>query len=210
MIKMYKARSERVFLVSYPSKHVLTLYKISAETLRKWTLEFRDYLSPTANPGAHKSRFYTIDDLQVISLISEQKNMGFKFEEIHANLQSGQRGVAPEIEPAELDRIVKSGDASDLALMNAHLRHNLALAQETLQKAEKRLELLQEAQQAKAVAEAQLETLKESHEREVDGLRQSITELNDQLRKMAQDSAQQYSKGFQEGWQLRGNNDGSE
>ena len=194
--------------MSYQSKHVATLYNISQETLRKWTIEFKDYLSDSANPGTHKQRFYTVADLEVIALIAEQKKAAYTFEEIHAALLNGQRGQAPELQPEELEAISRTDDDTQLAIQNAHLRHNLALAQEALKKAEERLQALREAQQAKAVAEAQLEALKASHSAEVDTLRGLIDDLNTQLREIAKEAGKQYSEGFKDGWKERNETSG--
>ena len=190
--------------MSYQSKHLVALYKIAPETLRQWTLEFQEYLSPTANPGANKQRFYTVSDLEILSLVSEQKRAGFTYEEIHLSLKSGQRGVAPDLEPHELEEIVGSDEDTQLSIQVHHLQHNLALAQTALKKAEERLQEMQAIQEKANRLEAQLETTEKHHHAEIEGLRLTIKDLTDQIRQIAAGAGEQYAKGFQEGWKQRG------
>src|SRR5690348_3968566 len=91
--------------MAYSSRQIAALYSVSIETIRVWTLEFAEYLSPTAQPGRNKNRVYTVTDLEVLSLVAELKNQGKVFSDIHLALKAGQRGAAPILEPQEIQAI---------------------------------------------------------------------------------------------------------
>lgn len=81
---------------------VAAYYKRTEQTIRAWAREFSRHFSPTANPGSGKGRTYTIEDLQVIGLIAEMKDRNATYEEIHAALDSGQRGDPPNLSVDDL------------------------------------------------------------------------------------------------------------
>jgi DNA-binding transcriptional MerR regulator len=92
--------------IFYSSQHVATLYNITVETVRSWSEEFNDYLSPTANPGHRRTRLFSPDDMEVFALISQMKQQGQTFNDIHASLQAGQRGQPPELPPDTVQSVV--------------------------------------------------------------------------------------------------------
>jgi DNA-binding transcriptional MerR regulator len=193
--------------MSYQSKHLVTLFKIAPETLRQWTLEFKKYLSPTANPGANKQRFYIVEDVQVLGLVSEQKNAGFTYEEIHASLENGSRIDPPNLTPDEMAEIVGSDEGNQLAIQVSQLQHKLALSQDALNKAEVRLAEMKTLQEEKIRLEVELKSADKYHGAEVSRLQTTIDRLNDQMQQLTGQAGETYAKGFQEGWKLRGNND---
>lgn len=70
---------------------------IAKETIRQWSIEFAEYLSPSASPSEKgKHRLYNDDDWTVFSLVAEMKDRGVTFEEIHLALKNGQRGELPD------------------------------------------------------------------------------------------------------------------
>ncbi len=81
--------------LTYSSRHIASLFKISRETVRVWSREFSAYLSPTAQPEPGRHRNFTDEDLRVFSLVSDMKNRGSVYEDIHAALAAGQRGDPP-------------------------------------------------------------------------------------------------------------------
>lgn len=83
----------------YTTLQVATTFRTTRETARHWSLEFREYLSPTANPGRGRDRLFTEDDLRVLSLVSEYKRAGRTFQDIHVALKAGQRGSIPDLAP---------------------------------------------------------------------------------------------------------------
>lgn len=91
----------------YTVKQLSQLYSVAIETIRKQSIEFRDFLSPTANPGDSRTRLYVDSDLEIFSLIVDMKSKGRLYADIKAALANGQRGTPPdtsaivEIQPTE-------------------------------------------------------------------------------------------------------------
>ena len=82
----------------YTPKHIEAAFGISSATVRNWSAEFTRHLSPTARPGKNKHRTYTDDDLSVFVLVSQMKNEGSTFADIHVALDAGQRGELPDMD----------------------------------------------------------------------------------------------------------------
>lgn len=83
--------------MEYKSQDVQRTYDVSAETVRTWSDEFREYLSDGANPGTGKHRLFTEDDLSVFALVAETKDRGGTYAEAHLSLKAGYRGTIPTI-----------------------------------------------------------------------------------------------------------------
>lgn len=101
---------------------------VSAQTIRRWTDEFADYLSGAALPDSGKNRRYTEDDLAVFALVNGMKDLGYTFEDIHASLAAGQRGQV------ELDKQIEQSS------------NKLELLQMELSRAKARIEELERAE----------------------------------------------------------------
>lgn len=87
--------------MSYSTKHLVSMFSVSHQTIKNYAQEFAAYLSPTATPEKNHARVYTDEDLRVLDLVVTAKKAGRRYEEIHAMLQSGQRGDVPDM-PANL------------------------------------------------------------------------------------------------------------
>lgn len=81
--------------------HLARLFGVSQQTIRQWSNEFQTYLSMRANPGKSRVRSFTNDDLPVLALISQMKELGYTYQEIHAALNNGERGEAPSLNGLE-------------------------------------------------------------------------------------------------------------
>lgn len=79
----------------YTATQASQLFNVSRETVRRWSSEFKAFLSPTANPAKDRQRAFTDADMEVFALIAEMKLQGRLFEDIRAALGAGQRGSAP-------------------------------------------------------------------------------------------------------------------
>lgn len=79
----------------YTTKDLIQTFSISHETAKNWAGEFARYLSPTATPPAGHRRAFTDEDMTVFALVSEFKTRGLTYADIHAALQTGQRGQVP-------------------------------------------------------------------------------------------------------------------
>lgn len=91
------------YMAQYTTKHVTDLFLVSHETVKNWSQEFADYLSPSATPPAGTKRVFTDDDLRVFSLVSDYKKRGLTYSDAQVALKSGQRGEVPA--PTALDRL---------------------------------------------------------------------------------------------------------
>lgn len=96
----------------YQNKHIQGLFNISAPTVRTWADEFSEYLSPSANPPAHKTRYFTDEDVQVFATVSRMRDERASTDEIQTALADGIRDSLPVNLPKELIDIT----ASDMGL----------------------------------------------------------------------------------------------
>jgi transposase len=81
----------------YSSQDLATLLNVSQESIRKWCIEFEAHLSPTANPGAGRTRYVTEEDIKVLSYIAERRAKGAGYSIVHSELENGQRGILPDM-----------------------------------------------------------------------------------------------------------------
>ena len=81
--------------MKYTTQHAQALFNVSHTTIKNWCAEFADYLSPSARPEPGHQRQFMEDDLRVLALVAEMKNRAATFDDIHAALKIGQRGVLP-------------------------------------------------------------------------------------------------------------------
>jgi len=66
-------------------------FDVQPNTVRRWTAEFSDYLSPEACPEAGETRRFNEDDARVMSLVGQMRAERKPFAEIHAALLAGER-----------------------------------------------------------------------------------------------------------------------
>lgn len=108
-------------LDAYTTKQIATLYGVTVETVRLWSEEFNEYLSPTANPGRYKTRYFTDEDMGVVTLVAESKKEGLTYTEIHAALKIGDRGISPPLAPEDIRALSISSQDQRLSLRIEHL-----------------------------------------------------------------------------------------
>ena len=128
------------------------------------------------------------------------------YEDIHANLASGQRGSSPDIEPDQVQAIVSSDAETRLSLENDRLKVAMVEAKSALQKAETDLAKLREVEDKTIRLEAQLEAermarqqLAEQQETHRKELQAQIALLQEQVKELALQAGREYAKGFIEG-----------
>jgi DNA-binding transcriptional MerR regulator len=63
-------------------------------------------MSVSANPGTGRHRQFTEDDMAVLSLVAQMKRDNMIFADIHASLESGQRGNPPLLPVSEVEALV--------------------------------------------------------------------------------------------------------
>ncbi len=76
-------------------------FGVTPSTLRNWTGEFSDHLSPLANPGKGKNRTYSQEDAEIITLVAEMRGQAAKYADIHAALEAGDIGQWPPFRPED-------------------------------------------------------------------------------------------------------------
>jgi len=124
-----------------------TLFNVSREAIRQYSLKFAEFLSPVARPEQGRQRMFTPPDLEVISLVVSLKAEGKIFDDIYAALRNGQRGDIPEMDRG----IIPRSDSNEMMLSNrileltAELHSNkgqIELLKEQLRETQARLERL--------------------------------------------------------------------
>jgi DNA-binding transcriptional MerR regulator len=64
-------------------------FNVTSSTLRNWSAEFADYLSPQANPPKGQRRVYSDEDAAVLALVAIERSDKRPYAEIHAALADG-------------------------------------------------------------------------------------------------------------------------
>lgn len=95
------------------------LFKVSHQTVRRWSSEFERYLSSSATPPVGEMRLFTDGDLSVFALVAQVKNKGGTYEDAHARLRAGERGEIPQESPTDQQKQVVM---NQLAIQNKELR----------------------------------------------------------------------------------------
>lgn len=144
---------------------------VSGTTIRGWTREYADYLSPSANPPAGQARQFDEDDLAVFATIATLRDQLVTTAEIRGALDAGRRLEPvrpPEEEPATAEQ--PTGDqsaataAGALAIwsqqVNALQAKNEILSDRLIE-AERRIA---DERVARAAAERELEILRALYE----------------------------------------------
>lgn len=78
--------------MAYKRLQVAQHFERDTETIRRWSIEFSQYLSHTANAQGRNKSFYTDTDMQTLSLIRDMYDKGSSVEDIHIALKTGQKG----------------------------------------------------------------------------------------------------------------------
>lgn len=155
--------------MSYTTKQLYSVFKVSHQTIKNWASEFADYLSPTATPETNKRRVYTDDDVRVFDLVSRLKKEGKVYEEIRGALGAGQRGDLPDM-PHE---IVAVSNGSALAMAHQHIMQLQA-----------EIEILKGERDRRLAAEGQVMLLERQLERtqdKLDDMREQVVQLKMKL-----------------------------
>lgn len=117
------------------------LFNCTRETIRAWSIEFKTYLTPGANPRSNQKRIFTEKDLRVLALVSELKDAGKLYSDIHEALGAGQRHDPPDTSSALAP--VERGKIATLQTEVAGYRQALTVALEDSQRKAGQIELLE-------------------------------------------------------------------
>lgn len=173
----------------YTSKHLAALFHVTVETIRLWAIEFASYLSPTAQPGTKKPRYFTQSDLDTLTLVADMKAHGKTFTEIHATLQAGQRGNATVQSPDDID---------DLTAPDATERLAMELRSTRQQLTEMRAELDRQRQVAEQVTVTREENIRLTARMEA--IEQERVRLEQRIDELITAQTQAYAQGFKDGF----------
>ncbi len=171
--------------MAYTTNDLRTIFNVAPETIRNWTREFARHLSVTANPETGRTRFYTDDDIKVLDLVNKMREDSSAYEEIHAALDAGQLGAAPNVSPEELKSIVTGETEKKLSLEIQMLRRQLAVSETQLQ-------------ELSAVKEKniRLDTEKEAERRRADELSAQLREAQTKLEGLYREVGRAYHEGY--------------
>lgn len=178
----------------YSIRDVATLYGITTENARQWAIEFAPYLSPTASPGEGQKRAFTDEDMEVFDLVAKSKKAKRTFEDIHAALQSGQRGVAPQLPPADIQALAMVEGERRLAAQVDRLSGLLSDRTQQLDQLKAELEEAKKAQVEAASLKAKVDYLEADRQQ----LQAQAKELTAKVEALAERAGREYAKGYVE------------
>ena len=178
--------------MAYTTNDLKTIFNVAPETVRNWTREFSRHLSVTANPERGRTRLYTEDDMKCLDLIRNMRDSGQSYEEVHAALDSGQRGVGPSVSPEELKSIVTGETEKKLSLEVQMLRRQVEIAEANLQE----FNMVKE----RAI---RLDAEKEAEKRRANELSVQLKEAQDKLEGLLREVGRAYHEGFVDGLKER-------
>lgn len=139
---------------TFKTKHIGDWFGVSHQTVKNWCKEFRTYLSPTAVPESGQPRQFTENDVKVLALVADMKSNRHTFTDIHATLQTGQRGEIPPF-PHRLPAIAPQ-QMLDLQSHIGELETQLRAAEDKSKEFEGQVNLLKDLLEKK---ESQLQSL---------------------------------------------------
>ena len=93
----------------FTPKQVADNLNLSSTTIRNYSRQWADYLSPSANPQAGQGRLYTEDDLAVMATIAALRDRQATADQVREALDAGQR-LEP-VRPVEEERADRAGPA---------------------------------------------------------------------------------------------------
>lgn len=150
------------------------LFDVTPQTIRRWTDEFSDYLSTGANPDNGSTRVFSESDMSVLALIATVKNTGGTYDDAHARLRTGERGIVPD-EP--LSKEQQEMAISQVIIQNQQLQTQVNDLQEQLEAQEGQLrEARDEISRLKGIIEEKEKSYGDSGQ-ELGDARKRIEEL---------------------------------
>ena len=155
----------------YTPKQVGDSLNLSSTTIRNYSRQWSDYLSPAANPPTGQPRIYSEDDLAVIATVAALREGQATTGQIRAALDAGQRlePMRPVEEPTHAgqaaDHDQQAADQARAAVNAAEKA--IAIYQDRVTAVEARNQELTDrlisAEARAAAAERELEILRELH-----------------------------------------------
>ncbi len=181
--------------MEYTSRHAVILYKVTAETIRAWSEEFTEFLSVMANPGKGRHRVFTDEDMQVFAYIAERKKQGALFEQIHAELANGSRGVTPPLPPEEIQMLVADEQEKRLSLEVEHLQLSFGRLKQQYEDALARAQQADELKEKFIQAQIELEIVKRVDAERIQELAAELSRARQRIEELAEKVGQSYANG---------------
>jgi len=75
---------------------------VDPDKVKRWTKEFAEYLSLTAQPAKGKERQFSEADLRVLAVVAEHLELGDDADDVHYALNTGEQYAEPLVELADL------------------------------------------------------------------------------------------------------------
>lgn len=173
--------------MGYSTKNLADYYQFSENTIRQWTKEFGEYLSPTASPGGGRSRDFTVSDLEIIDLIATMKRGKSTYSEIHTALRAGQRGNAPELTERDLELLSATEGEKRAALEIRQLQNTIIDLTERLKRAEAMAATVHDVEKENTRLLTKLE--------DMEATKIALNEARARIEQLIRESGEQYTKG---------------
>ncbi len=184
----------------FSTAEMAAYYQVSEQTIRAWSKEFADDLSPTSNPGIGKNRSFALEDFSVLTIVDEMKKQRKAFEEIHAALNAGQRAQPPDLTEKDMKALAATEGEKKATLEIQALQQYIIDLQQRLNRAEETAE----ASEALKIKNAQLETRVEILQSQADELVALRTEVRRLEREVGKTHGQAYIEGYKAGLREQG------
>jgi DNA-binding transcriptional MerR regulator len=185
--------------VGLNSKQVADIFGFAESTVRNWSSEFAEYLSPTATPGNRKKRDFTPEDLAVFALVSEFKQGKATYDDIHLALKMGQRGKPPEISEDQLKLISATESEKRASLEIVSLQRHIADLAEMLRTARAEAAETRVLAEKNASLTTQVDMLTKERDEAKAKLEAAITEAKELNRQLGREYTEGFRTGFREG-----------
>jgi DNA-binding transcriptional MerR regulator len=144
------------------------LINVSPDTVRRWTNDYRDYLSPTGAPVKGQTRVLTPHDMAVLAHIAVLRDTGLSHEEVTRRLDDLLAGDWQDLPPSphewldetETVAVAEAAERAREMVTIAALQSELRHTQQALEAAQARAESLQgELDALRAQQDASQETI---------------------------------------------------
>jgi DNA-binding transcriptional MerR regulator len=160
-------------------------------------------MSPTANPGKGRGRSFTLEDMRVLALVADMKDRSATYEDIHAALQSGQRGDSPSLSDGDMKLLKATEGEKRSAIEIQALQQHIVDLRERLNRAELKAAEADEVRHELVRSETRREMLQSQLDTSV----QQITALQEEVRKLSSElsreigeaKGQAYISGYRDG-----------
>jgi DNA-binding transcriptional MerR regulator len=186
----------------YSTPEIAAFYRRTDQTIRAWAEEFVRYLSPTANPGKGRGRSFTLEDMQVLSLVAEMKDRGATYEDIHAALQAGQRGDSPSLSDSDMKLLKATEGEKRAAIEIQALQQHIVDLKERLNRAELKAAEADEMRQELVRSETKREMLQSQLDistGQIAALQEEVRKLSSELsREIGEAKGQAYIAGYRD------------